>query len=250
MAWHERLGQVRAGGGQPGGRDRVVRRSRGDGVGERERQLVEELRVRRGQVEGNRVCLVAGDDPARQVAAAGRPLALARAGDAGVKPRPPAKVAEAEIPLDGAPEILWSYRRPGGVPDAGAQVKGVGPAAVGWGREGPREIRNEGVAGWPAGPAVSDQPVVGDAQHLPYRDRVGECRVGGLVMRRQVRDQRERAAAVACQRRKHRHKHIAARSRDSGGWLPTWIDRTEPVRGSIRATSPPARSATHTAPPA
>src|SRR5262249_60139073 len=117
-----------------------------DGGGEGESELVEEVRVWRGQVEGDRVCPVAGDDPAREIAAAGSLLARPRAGDAGVDGRRAAHLAEAEDPLDCAPEILRPHRRPGGVPQAGAKVERVRQAVAGRGGGGLRKVRNEGGA--------------------------------------------------------------------------------------------------------
>jgi hypothetical protein len=99
----------------------------------------------------------------------------------------------------------------------GAEMEGVGPAAACWDGERLREIGNQGVAGRPADPPVPDQPVVGDAQHLPHGNHVGERRVGGLVMRGQVHDQPECAATVTCGRWQDRHQHAAPGWRDSGG---------------------------------
>src|SRR5215831_6929506 len=104
MPGHERSGQVRAGSRQLAGPNEVVGRSGGDGVGEGESKLVEELRVWCGQVEGDRVCPVAGDDPAREITAAGSLLASPRTHDAGVKGRRAAQPVEAEYSLDRAAE--------------------------------------------------------------------------------------------------------------------------------------------------
>jgi hypothetical protein len=99
-----------------------------DRVSEREGELVKELRVRCGEVEGDRVRLVVDDDPAYQMTVPWRPLTLDGADDAGVV-RGRADV-DGETAFDRAAEIFWSDRRPVGVPDARAEVEGVGRAAV------------------------------------------------------------------------------------------------------------------------
>src|SRR5262249_16200581 len=133
MPGHERSGQVGAGSRQLAGPDEVVGRSGGDGVGEGESKLVEELRVWRNEVESDRVCPVVGDDPAREIAVAGNLLACPRACDAGVQGGRAAQLVEAEDPLDRAPEIFRPHQRPRGVPDAGGEGGGGGGGGMGWG---------------------------------------------------------------------------------------------------------------------
>src|SRR5205823_10437726 len=121
---------VRAGRGKLGWPDEVVRRAWGNGVGESERELVEEVRVRCGQVKGDRVCLVVGDDPSRQVTVGGCSHALAGADDAGIKACRAGEVVEAEDPFDGVTEVFWPDRCPVGVPEAGAEMESVGRTVI------------------------------------------------------------------------------------------------------------------------
>lgn len=114
----ERLRQVGPGCRELHRTSLVIRRFCRDRVGEGEGELVQELRIGRGEVEGDSVCLAVGDDPAREIAAARRPLALASADDAGVVGRR-ARV-DGEDAFDRVAEIFRPDRRPVGVPDAGA----------------------------------------------------------------------------------------------------------------------------------
>jgi hypothetical protein len=95
----------------------MIGRSGRDRVSEGEGELVQELRVWRGEVEGDRVRLVVGDDPARQIAARRRLCALGGADDASVVGDRPALMAKtrsiASRKSSGLTGIPLEYLRPG-----------------------------------------------------------------------------------------------------------------------------------------
>ena len=149
MQRDERLRHVGPGGRELRRADLVIRRSCPDRVGEGEGELVQEVRVRRGEVEGDRVGLVVGDDAAREIAATRRPLALVGADDAGVVTGRAG--VDGEQALDRVAEVFGLDRCPVRVPDAGAEAEGVGPAAsAGAGSA----VARSGTRVLPAGPPV------------------------------------------------------------------------------------------------
>src|SRR5262245_37993831 len=87
--------------------------TRRDGVGERERELVQEVRVGSGEAEADRTPTLAGDDAAREVAGLWRLRTLGRTDDTSV-------IAgrlgtEPEHALDRSAEILGAHDPPGRV---------------------------------------------------------------------------------------------------------------------------------------
>src|SRR5215831_5080097 len=106
-------------------------------------------------------------------------------------------MTEREDPLDRAAEVAGPDRSPVGVPDARAEVERVRRAAIGRHRQGGGKVGDERVAVRAARAPVADQPVVRHAPHLPYDIRPGDRGISVLAYRWYVREQRERAPAMA-----------------------------------------------------
>ncbi len=168
---------VRAGGRQELARCQVdgrVLRHRG---GARQRQLVEELRRRLGEVEGHRAGPVVGGDALAQVAVRSR-LAW-RPGPSSPRPRRPAhrRSPPRRYPgavagvhdgaFDAAPDVTGQHRRPGGVAHPLAQVERVGEPAVGRCRQGGGQVRDQPGPCDPTRAAEADQTVVGQRGQPP-----------------------------------------------------------------------------------
>lgn len=115
MPGDQGLGQIGTGGGQLCGADQVIGGAAGDRIGPRERQFVQEGGVGCGQVEGDRVGGVIGDNPGREVAQVWCALALGGAGDPSVdgrNGRVPVLV-DHEDSFDGLAEVLRPDQCPG-----------------------------------------------------------------------------------------------------------------------------------------
>src|SRR5581483_12393948 len=111
----------------------ALRRSHGGyGISPREGQLVKEVRIRGGQVEGDRPRTVIGDDAASQAAATGCTNARPSADEARVKGLR-IGVAQPEDPFELAFEIDWPDQSAIRVANATAQPERVGAAVVGRG---------------------------------------------------------------------------------------------------------------------
>ena len=163
---------------RPGARRHVVagqlqRRVTRDGEGERQRELIHQLGVRRGQVERQRVGRVVGDHALGQVAALG--AALARADEIRVERGRP---GHGELALERPDEVAGLERLPVGELDPLADVEDVGLAAVGRRRDGGREVGHDLRARDAAHLGEAHQAVVGVDQQLPLLQRVVLGRVG------------------------------------------------------------------------
>ena len=115
---------------------RARRNSRGEG----ERELREEIRVGRPQVDGHGACLSAGHDALAEVTPHSLPAALRAFDPAVVRSSGRAELKE---PLKCSPKICWLHKVSVRVADPWPQLEAVGPTAVArdWERE--REIRNQ-----------------------------------------------------------------------------------------------------------
>ena len=128
---------------RPGARRHVVagqlqRRVTRDGEGERQRELIHQLGVGRGQVERQRVGRVVGDHALGQVTALG--AALARADQARVERGRP---GHGELPLERPDEVAGLERLAVGELDPLADMEEVGLAAVGRRGDGGREVGHD-----------------------------------------------------------------------------------------------------------
>src|SRR6202041_2774930 len=170
VAYQEQFpaGQVPADQVRPGGRQRGLGLAAGSGrgqhVGEGQGQLVQEIRVRLVEVEGDGAGPVVGGDATGQVTGPGGPQARRGATDRAVVRH--TGRAELEQALEGAGDVAGPDERAGRVPDARAQVKRIGAAVARrrWQRQ--REVWHQPGAVRPGGVVQRDQPVVDQAEEL------------------------------------------------------------------------------------
>ena len=148
---------------------RTQRRPFRQDEGEGQRELVEELGIRTGEMEGDdRVAL--GDDAAREVARRRLARALLRAGDrrrgSRVPPTSPRGTRELPQPLEGVPDVPGPDHGAGRVADARSQHEAVRAPAVLGRRERDREVGHDLGAVAPGDVLQGDEAVAG---HLHER---------------------------------------------------------------------------------
>ena len=140
---------------------------------ERQRELVHQLGVGRGQVERQGVGRVVGDHALGQVAALG--AALVRADQARVERGRP---GHGELPLERPDEVAGLERLAVGELDPLADMEQVGLAAVGRRGDGGGEVGHDLRTRHAAHLGEPDQAVVGVDEQLPLLQRVVLRRVG------------------------------------------------------------------------
>ena len=194
-----------------GGRaaDELRRRARGEHVGERHGELVQELGIGPPEVDGDRPRRGVGLDAlARGRSAAGCTLRRRRC-----RCRRRDLAGEAHDALDRGAEVLRPYRRAVGEAQAGAQLEGVGAPAVGRLRDARGEVGDERAAAGARDAAVGDEAVIGERQHRP----------GVVVVARGIEALADRTA---------RTRSAASRR---GGWRATRSPPPTPSRRRRRA---------------
>ncbi len=182
------LPHVRPGPGDRGVAHVVQRCVPGNRERERQGELVEELRIGRGQMERHGARRVVRHHALRQIAAPCRPGALRAADDALVEAvgRP----GHGELALDDGDEVARLHQGAVGVMDPGPDMERVGLAAVGRRRHGRRQVGHDHGARDPGGTFESHQAVVHVLRRLEPEHRVVLRGVERAPARRGEHDQR------------------------------------------------------------
>jgi hypothetical protein len=178
----------------------------------RQRELVEELRVRPREVNRDRPRRVVHLDPSAEIAGLlRRGLAGVGAGDHAQRG---ARVENQEAP-DGGSEVGRANAGSVRVADTATQLEAVRPAAVGRHRQASGEIRNERRSGRAAGSAVRDEPVVDETRNARVRRVVSQrlSRVGAPAPGRQRLDA-QHSAAVSRERENGRRVDLPVARRE------------------------------------
>ena len=181
---------------RPGGRDVQVLglRARREDERERQRELVEELRVGPREVERHRVPV--DDDSLREVARLRRLHARVAALDGVVPGARVRAVADLEQALERRLDVVAGERLAVGELDPVAQRELPGLAPVRGRRDRGGQVRDELRALLPAGMREAHEPVMGEDQELPLLQRVVDLRVR-RAGRRRVGQRDQRATFVS-----------------------------------------------------
>src|SRR5919201_3634397 len=145
----------------------------GDGDREGQRQLAQEVRVGRGETEGDRSGGAVCDDAARQVAAPSR-LAPVRTDDPSVELGSRRLRSELEDPLDRPPEVARSDQLPVRVVDAWPEAERERGSSVRRGRERFGEVGDELNPLDSGNAPEGDEAVIRQGEDHPAVWRVGD----------------------------------------------------------------------------
>ena len=221
------------------------RDSGGHGVGERKRELVEELGVGPGEMERHRVC--AGDDSFREIAALWRLHARLSADNLLVE-RAPGRF-QREDALERVADIGGLDERAGRIANVRPQPEAVRLSGIGRRRKRDCQVGDDLRPFAAPGTHGPDEAVPGHVHDRPSQGVVGNRRVDRecpLDREGPGRTQRQRAPAVTRARLEHAHEHAAVVGDRYSLWAVADLDSLhDPLRGRIDPDDGPAELVAH-----
>ena len=179
-------------------RRRALRRN---DCGKRQGQLVEEITIRLGQVDGHGARRVVRLDSAREIARARIPRTRFRADDPPVVGDLVVAVSSRVEAFEGVQDVARPDDPAVREANPWPQLERVRLSPVGGGRDGPREVRHERPAQRASNAFVADEPVVDVRHQLPSAIVPGDLGVETLAVRKAAQRDTKDSAPMAYRRR-------------------------------------------------